>query len=114
MAAASQCPYDPECEAPCADAEVGRFIELTVDPQCRLVLSMLEDFRGDWLSVDDFAVHLDALGPTDGPDVGCADLAEGELPRLETLGLVDFDADDGRFQYHGCPLVEDIVDMVVT
>lgn len=112
MAVSSQCPYDPGCDAPCTGDEVGRFIELTVDPERRLMLAMLADLQGTWLSVDDFVVHLDALGATNGPDYGPAELEERELPRLEELGLVAHDADDGRFRYHGCPLVEDIVEMV--
>ena len=111
MAVRSGCPYDPGCETPCT-ADVGTYIGLTAAEDRRLLLAILEDLKGRWLGVEDFAVHVDALSWGPGLDTEPAAACAEAVSELSSVGLADYDPADGQFRYHGCPLVADIVETV--
>lgn len=76
------------------------FLIALADDQRRAVLSYLRDSSGGSASVSELS---DAVGGTIGPasNEDAVRLHHSTLPRLDAVGVVDFDARSGTVTYRG-------------
>lgn len=83
----------------------------------RIVLDHLREREEEWVSVDALAEEVAAwevelAGPTSVSEESIAiDVAHGHLPRLDTSGVVVYDADERQVTYLGDDRVELFLDL---
>lgn len=111
MATKYTCPFEEECDTDCSQAEVGEFLRVTVNPRSRQVLSILEANEGDQILLGDLLEQLPVNGERDRRN-WAIDLTHNYLPRLEDLGIVEYNRDVSVVKYLGCPLIDEPIEMV--
>lgn len=96
-------------------------LELVSAPRRRVLLYHLKDCEACAIDVDDLVDRVyereqavPVREPAASRDVLEASLVHVHLPKLDSAGLVDFDADESVVHYHGNPAVESCLDYVET
>jgi hypothetical protein len=96
-------------------------LDLVSKPRRRALLYHLKDCGDDVIDVDDLVdrVHereqaIPVREPAASRDVLAASLVHTHLPKLDDVGLVEFDADDDVVHYHGNPAVESYLNYIET
>ena len=111
MATTYACSYSNGCGRNCSKATVGEFIHVTVNPRSRQLLSTLNDTVGEKITIDSLLNKLTVNGGKESKNWAIA-LYHDHLPRLEALGIVEYDKDESVVRYLGCPLIDEAIDMV--
>lgn len=111
MATSYACPSEYGCNTNCSQAEVGEFLRVVVNPRSRQFLSILEANEGDQITLDNILTQLPVNGRKDRQSWSI-DLHHNHLPRLEDLGILEYNRAESTVRYLGCPLIAEQIDLV--
>ncbi|MFU8868346.1 ArsR family transcriptional regulator [Natronococcus sp.] len=108
----SECPILDENGIVYRTCETDDVLRALASTRRREIVSVLEAFDENWITVDELARAVSAAGDETGDDEWIGELHHVHLPMLRDVGLVDYDRHGETVRYYRCDLVSSVLEAV--
>lgn len=108
----SECPILDENGIVYRTCETDDVLRVLASARRREIVSVLEAFDENWVTVDELARAVSATGDETADGEWFGELHHVHLPMLRDIGLVDYDRHGGTVRYYRCDLVSSVLEAV--